>query len=615
MKEQHESIGFWEKIMDFLEKTSPILSLIPTILFIGLVLYLLVLYVKDKNQTQHSILKTHPVIGRFRYIFEKIGPEMRQYWFSGDKEGRPVDRDTMETIAKAGKYASTVMGFGSKKDYSKPDFYLANDMFPKNVDELKVDNQKKIKTYIYQILNEGLISRSEKRIRTDLNPWHLTDEHAIVIGEKRKYPFKVKGLIGISAMSYGSLSASAVKALAQGVAISQGSWMNTGEGGISPYHLSKIYDLTEKGVSVTKITNSKLVKSFKKWMKKIGIHSINVENEILELIYNEPNTSCFRLKEDFGDNVTETIKVMIDKGLLIEKYANLIFQVGSGLFGARKDGKYHEETFLCNALRPEVKAIEIKLAQGAKVRGGKLPKEKITPEIAAIRGVEMGKDVESPNRFPLFSNMDELFDLITNWQEITGKPVGIKVVAGSELSFEELALYMKNSGKHPDFITIDGGEGGTGATYQEMADSLGLPIYSGLQILDKTLRKYGVRDQVKIFASGMLATADKMAIALSLGADFVNVARAAMNSIGCINSGICSSGRCPSGVATHDQNLIKGVVVQEKRFRTANYLTTMRQGMFMLGSSCGLESPTLFERKHVTYRDKNSDTKRMDQVD
>src|SRR5699024_6890338 len=171
----------------------------------------------------------HPILGRLRYIFEMIGPEFRQYWFLNDKEGKPVDRDTQETIAKAGKYANTVIGFGSKKDFSQTSFYLTNSMFPLNVDELSTDNDKPYKSYTYQILNEYINSRKEKRNQVLLDPWYLTDENQITIGQNRKHPFQVKGLIGVSAMSYGALSKSAVKALAQGVAISGGSYMNTGE--------------------------------------------------------------------------------------------------------------------------------------------------------------------------------------------------------------------------------------------------------------------------------------------------------------------------------------------------------------------------------------------------
>src|SRR5690606_9235442 len=173
--------------------------------------------------------------------------------------------------------------------------------------------------------------------------------------------------------------------------------------------------------------------------------------------------------------------------------------------------------------------------------------------------------------------------------------------------------YMKETGKHPDFIAIDGAEGGTGATYQEMADSLGLPIYSGIHILDQTLRKYGVRDQVKIFASGMLATADKMAIALSLGADLIYVARAAMNTVGCINAGKCHTNLCPVGITSHLPHLEAGVVVQEKRFRTANYLKTMREGLFMLGASCGIDSPSKFSHRHIAMRESNNNVNKVEE--
>ena len=569
-----------------------ILTAIPYILLFGVIIFVVLLFAKDKFQNQHAILRTHPLLGRMRYIFEMIGPEMRQYWFLNDKEGRPVDRDTQETIAKAGKYANTVIGFGSKKDFSKTDFYLTNSLFPLNKDELSVDNKRLTETYTYKILDETLTNRKEKRNQVQIKPWHLSDENIVTIGAKRANPFKVKGLIGVSAMSYGALSASAVKALSQGIAISGGSYMNTGEGGISPYHLSKVYEVVNKDISLIDRLSEKIV----------------------EYIDSNPNCSNFDIEDHFGKGVMSHVRSLIDQGVIEEKYADLIFQVGSGLFGARRDGKYHEPTFIENAAKKEVKAIEIKLAQGAKVRGGKLPKEKISPEIAKIRGVEMGKDVESPNRFPLFNDVESLLEMVTHWQDITGKPVGIKVVAGDHNSFEEIASYMAHTGKMPDFISIDGAEGGTGATYQEMADSLGLPINSGILILDQTLRKYGIRDEIKIIASGMLATANKMAIALSLGADLIYVARAAMNTVGCINAAKCHTNLCPVGVTSHLPHLEAGVAVSEKRFRTANYFTTMREGLFMLGASCGIDSPTKFSKEHIVLREENNDVKKLDDI-
>lgn len=562
---------------------------VPLVLFYGIIIIMVFLYLRDKFQAQHSILKTHPVLGRMRYIFEMIGPEMRQYWFLNDKAGKPVDRDTQETIAKAGKYANTVIGFGSKKDFAITDFYLNNSMFPLNTEELSVDQSKVMHSYTYQLLNETLVSRKEKRDLVTLKPWHVTDKDAIVIGPEREQPFSVKGMIGVSAMSFGALSASAVQALTQGVAISGGSFMNTGEGGLSKHHLSRVYEVRDVDMP-----------SFDHLSKKI-----------VHFVAEYPNSSNVELEKYFGRMAPSHADKLVEQGVLEVKTADLIFQISSGLFGARKNDQYDEETFLNNANRPEVKAIEMKLAQGAKVRGGKLPKEKITEEIAEVRGIGMDKDVESPNRFPLFHDMSGMFDWVTHFQEITGKPIGIKVVAGEQDSFEELARYMKETGKHPDFISIDGAEGGTGATYQEMADRLGLPVFSGLYILDQTLRKYGVRDKVKIIASGMLATADKMAIALSLGADLIYVARAAMNTVGCINAAKCHTNLCPVGVTSHLPHLESGLVVEEKRFRTANYLRTMREGLFMLGASCGIDSPTKFEERHITLREASNGVKNM----
>src|SRR5699024_4516042 len=173
-----------------------ILKAIPYILFFLILVFLVLLFVKDKYQSQHAILRTHPILGRMRYIFEMIGPEMRQYWFLNDKEDKPIDRDTQETIAKAGKYANTIMGFGSK-------------------DELSVNNKRLTETYTYQIVDETLTNRKEKRKQIQIKPWHLADKDIVTIGAKRKNPFHVKGLVGVSAMSFGALSASAVKALAQ----------------------------------------------------------------------------------------------------------------------------------------------------------------------------------------------------------------------------------------------------------------------------------------------------------------------------------------------------------------------------------------------------------------
>lgn len=561
------------------------------IVILGIVSYF---YIKDRGQTQHSIMRTHPLLGRLRYFFEFVGKPFRQYWFLNDKEGRPIDRDTAETIAKASKYGQTIRSFGSVKDFDKADFYISNSMFPKNIDELNVDNSKKMYTYQYKILKEGEFSRKEKRFSTEISPWLLKESDQVVIGEKSLNPYKVRGLIGISAMSFGALSSPAVRSLAQGVAISGGSWMNTGEGSISQYHLSKMY---EKGdVSP----------------------SSEIEKRIFKLVKEKRLISNFGIEEKIGEKARKDIKAMVKKGILKETSTDLIFQIGSGLYGARDRNSeaplFSEKEFLKNALRPEVKAIELKLAQGAKVKGGHIEAEKVTEEIAEIRGVQPFKTIESPNRFNTFHDVPTMVGFVEELKRLSEKPVGIKVVIGDESTLVDLAKYMKETGLGPDFITVDGGNGGTGATYQEMADSLGLPVYSAVAIAHKTLLEQGVRSRVVIIASGMLATADKMAIALSLGADLINVARAAMNTIGCINAMKCHTNECPVGVTSHKKELQRGIVVEEKRFRTANYLTTMRKGLFMLAASCGLDSPAEFSHENIVFKDTSGKTTKPDKI-
>ncbi len=188
-------------------------------------------------------------------------------------------------------------------------------------------------------------------------------------------------------------------------------------------------------------------------------------------------------------------------------------------------------------------------------------------------------------------------------REQGGKPVGIKIVMGGPDSADELCGYMKETGRGPDFITVDGGEGGSGATYQEMADSMGLPIKSGLVYLDNALRHYGVRNRVKIFASGKLFSPDRIAIALAMGADLVNIARGMMISVGCIGAQKCHTNHCPVGVATTDKNHQKGLVVNEKKWRVLNYVITIRNGLHTLAAATGIDSYTKFNRSHIVFRD------------
>jgi glutamate synthase domain-containing protein 2 len=492
--------------------------LLPPIIF-------LYFYIFDRSQQQHSVLRNYPILGRVRYIFEQIGPEMRQYFFDSDTVGKPFSRSDYQNIVIAGKYLKTIISFGSKRDFEKPGWYIRNAAFPKLNEEMDVLTEPKISTKRYVLKEEGLFSRKEFTEKIDVSPWLLDEKHWHKIGENDvDNPWVVKGLIGMSAMSYGALGKNAITTLSKGISQASGSWVNTGEGGLSSHHL-------------------------------VG----------------------------GGD---------------------IIMQIGPGLFGVRtKEGEIDWVKFKEKSEVEQVKAFELKIHQGAKIRGGHVEGTKVNPEIAEIRGVEPWKSIDSPNRFKQFSNAEELVELVEKMKKIGGKPVGVKLVMGDKDTPNELFEYMEKTGKGPNFVTVDGGEGGSGATYQEMADSMGLPIKSAIIIIDNALRKYNLRDKVKVFSSGKLFTPDMVAIALSLGADFVNIARGMMISVGCIQAQKCHTNECPVGVATTDDKLQHALVVDEKKYRVMNYIITLRTGLNSLSAASGITTPTQFSREHVIYKD------------
>src|SRR5690625_1171391 len=374
--------------MSTVEWLALIVIVILAILIIVPLLFFLWLYAVDARQKEHSVLRNYPVLGNMRYLLENIGPELRQYLFTTNREGKPFSRHQYINVVKAGKYKSRIHAFGSERDFDKPGFYIANKMFPMLHDELSVDQNPKIKTKLYHIDREGLLTRKEHREDASVDPYYLTDENAVIIGEKTcRQPYVLKGLIGQSAMSYGSLGKNAISALSQGLGLAGGSWMNTGEGGLSRHHLSG-------------------------------------------------NT-------------------------------NVMMQIGPGMFGVRTaDGEFSIDEFRKKSEIEQVKAFEVKLAQGAKTRGGHIEAEKVTEEIAEIRNVEPWTKLDSPNRFKEFNDVEGLMEFVEMLRDLGGKPVGVKIVAGSKQEVENFVHEMARLDKVPDFISIDGAEGGTGATFQ-----------------------------------------------------------------------------------------------------------------------------------------------------
>jgi glutamate synthase (ferredoxin) len=493
-------------------------------MFAGPPLFLALLWSRDRRQSQHAVLRAFPLLGRLRYLIEHVGPELRQYLFDADAAGRPFSRNEFLSVVFAAKYLKTLISFGSKRDFEAPGWYLRNALFPSLAGDLAVASRPALETHRYEIVHEGLFHRREELGETLVAPWTLDDAHAITLGRGLAAPWIVRGLVGVSGMSYGALGSHAIRAIAEGVAMATGSWINTGEGGLSEHHLAA------------------------------------------------------------GGDV--------------------IFQIGPGCFGARSvDGRFDWEDLRRKGDLAQVRGFELKLHQGAKIRGGHLEGTKVTEEIARLRGVEPWKPVDSPNRFPFLADVDALLDHVARMREATGKPVGVKVVMGGPGSADALADAMARRGDGPDWITVDGGEGGSGATYQEMADSMGLPVRSGIVVLDDALRRAGVRDRVRVVASGRLFSADRAAIALALGADLVNVARGFMIAVGCIQAQKCHTNQCPAGVATTDPERMRALVVDEKKWRAMNFVITLRAGLASLAAAAGLSSPTRFERRHAVYRD------------
>lgn len=300
-----------------------------------------------------------------------------------------------------------------------------------------------------------------------------------------------------------------------------------------------------------------------------------------------------------------------------EPGGDLIWQIGTGYFGCRhKDGTFNEEMFTKNATLTNVKMIEVKLSQGAKPgHGGILPAKKNTPEIAEIRGVEQGTDVLSPPTHSSFSNPEGLMHFIKKLRDLSGgKPVGFKLCLGKKSEFKEICKAMISTGIKPDFISIDGGEGGTGAAPIEFANSMGMPLRDGLALAIDMLRGYDLKKDIKVIAAGKVFSGFHMARVIALGADLVYSARAMMMATGCIQALVCNTNACPVGVATQDEKLMKGLVVEDKADRVFNFHhETVKSFVELMGAS-GIENPEQLSRVHINRRIIMDTVKRYDEI-
>lgn len=450
------------------------------------VLVVLVLYVIDVTQTKQTIRRNYPVIGRFRYLFEHLGEFFRQYFFAMDREELPFNRAERAWAYRAAKNVDNTVAFGSTRDLRPTgSVYFVNCPYP--------------------TLGEDAVPPRE-----------------LLIGEGCEQPYRTSSLVNISGMSYGALSKPAVLALSKG-AKQAGCWMNTGEGGLSPYHL--------------------------------------------------------------------------------EGGADLVFQIGTAKFGVRDEaGRLSDDKLHEVAAHEQVRMFEIKLSQGAKPgKGGILPGAKVTEEIAGIRGLKVGHDAMSPNRHPDIDNADDLLDMIERIRRVTGKPVGFKCVIGAYGWLVVLFQRINERGIAcaPDFITVDGADGGTGAAPMALMDYMGLPLRESLPMLVDMLCRFGLRERVRVVCSGKLITPARVAWALAMGADFVASARGFMFALGCIQALQCNKNTCPTGITTHNTKLQRGLVSTDKAQRVANYVKNMNYEVGLLAHSCGVREPRELQRFHA----------------
>lgn len=442
----------------------------------------------DMFQTKHSIKRIYPILGSLRYLMEDLRPKIYQYFVESDIDGRPINRVDRSTIYQRAKKENDTMPFGTKLDvYSEGYEWVCHSLLPKDFNTL------------------------------DQNP-------RIIVGNKDcQQPYSCS-IYNISAMSYGSLSSNAVEAMNAGAKIG-GFAHNTGEGGLSPYHLK---------------------------------HN--------------------------GD---------------------IIWQIGTGYFGCRtEDGNFDAKLFEQKASYPQVKMIELKLSQGAKPgHGGILPAAKNTKEIAEIRHVKPHTLIASPPYHSAFNTPRELIQFIQKLRTLAeGKPVGFKLCIGHKSEFIGICKAMIELNTYPDFITVDGAEGGTGAAPQEFSNYVGAPLLDGLDFVHNILTGLGIREHIKIFASGKITNGFHIMRAMSLGADACYSARAMMMAVGCIQALVCNTNKCPAGVATQDPKLTVGLVVEDKKTRVANFhKKTVLSFVELLGAS-GLDDMKKITRSHIYRR-------------
>lgn len=476
-------------------------GLLVLIVLAGLLISAMVMYAKDRFQRQQTVRRNFPVIGRFRYGIENLGPFLRQYLFDTDRGLLPFNRAERSWVYRAAKNVENTAAFGSTLDLNTPgSIIFANSVFP-----------------------------------VAANP--MNRQSTLTIGPFCREPYVPNSIFNISGMSFGALSAPAVQALSHGAA-KAGCWLTTGEGGLAPHHLAGGCDI--------------------------------------------------------------------------------VMQIGTAKYGVRdSQGALSEIKLRELAALPQVKMFEVKLSQGAKPgKGGILPAAKVTAEIAQIRGIPVGEDSISPNTHAEIHSTDDLLDMIERIRSVTGKPVGFKFAMGEPDWIDELCLRILHRGERyaPDFITLDSGDGGSGAAPEILIDNVGMLLKESLPLLVDKLAQHGLRERIRVIAAGKLINPANVAWALCVGADFINSARGFLFALGCIQAMQCNKNTCPTGITTQNPKLQRGLDVEIKAERVYHYIRNLLNELDILAHSCGVHEPRSLRRHHARVVTASGRSVRLDEL-
>jgi len=542
------------------------------IIFLCLVIIVIAWYIHDKYvQRTHQILVNYPIIGRLRFVFQEFREPFRQY-FGDEKFYESMDK--LDWVYNASRDKVNFSSFSPSQPLPKPKFMLRHTNIVLNDNE--VDN-----------------------------------EFSVTFGENREKPFVSNSMIARAPMSDGSISPEGTRAFVYGAKMG-GFPINSGEGGLTSNFFVTHYDYD------------------KKYMKEVRGNSFEYKIfKLAKFLFNDPVAVDFYRKIVFKKDLeADTYVFNKEKECFyrpnweapIENFpkevpsdmADIILQISSGLYGVRtKDGKFDIERY--KKQMSFCKMTEIKIAQGSKQTGGKLIASKVTPSIAYYRNIEANKDAFSPNRFPYANTTEELFDFIGTLQEASGKPVGIKIVISDYNNIVPIAKEIKRRVElnlpFPDYISIDGGSGGSATAPLDMMERIGMDIRDALYLVDKVLKDYGVRDKVRISASGKILTPDDVIITLCLGADFVQIARGFMMSAGCIRARYCSGAgehQCPVGLATQDIKKRKHYFVKKHSEFIKNYHANILKSMKSLLAVMGLKNIKELDKDKLIFLDIDS---------